>query len=628
MKKNKRIWLVFALVSLLIAGCKTDIDMRNFDGKTQLELGIAMPVGSMRMTLGDILGVTPAANYIYYDSVGTLVLRVPFNVKKAFHPVDITEKGTDTELKHLHMTDYYNPGYNDFDNTRVRLTYNIGMKLKDVNDSLDYERFDAVMIREAEFISTINYRKDYGNRSEVKSEWIEKIDMILGDQFTREAGKTIPLYDRESPVEGQQTLVYGEPFRMRIDEFTMSLLKDPNLVGDSSVYNHNVMDSIFFKIRVQLRIPETTLYFDDNSAFEYDMKLGMLKYRAVWGMFGPSDAMRDEGTFNISEEWGPWKTMNDMKLPLFEPEIKLSCVTQIAGRLMLNGDYLYAKDLNKNDSVFAMFDGHKNLIKVFSEEESLNPYSPVGDSTTLHLNFSKDPSEGELDKLFNIHPDMIGYKFFIDFFDPKNYPVARITDNTDIEIKGLVRAPFTFNKGLTLQYGDTIRDLNLKMLSKDSLYHNLTWLDSLRSGNVVLALKAENTLPMAVDGELIFLDNMGQRVMTKDPTGNIIPLRFTETDTIHIAAPVIAANGQIEQAGSTNLVLHMTEDQLDAFSRVANIKFTAHADDKALQALQDANPGADIYPIHIDKTSALRMRIGVAASVEALLDIMNFTKEK
>ncbi|MDY5076333.1 MAG: hypothetical protein SPE88_06070, partial [Paludibacteraceae bacterium] len=51
---------VLCLLALLLSfsGCRVDADMSNLDTKTELDFGVAMPVGTLSVTLGDLLGAS------------------------------------------------------------------------------------------------------------------------------------------------------------------------------------------------------------------------------------------------------------------------------------------------------------------------------------------------------------------------------------------------------------------------------------------------------------------------------------------------------------------------------------------------------------------------------------------
>ena len=48
--------LVMFAVCLSLIGCRADVDLNNIDTTSEVELGVALPVGSMSVALSDILG--------------------------------------------------------------------------------------------------------------------------------------------------------------------------------------------------------------------------------------------------------------------------------------------------------------------------------------------------------------------------------------------------------------------------------------------------------------------------------------------------------------------------------------------------------------------------------------------
>lgn len=632
MKTRKiTVWLV-ALAAVLLTACKTELDMRDLDATAQFDMGLSLPIGSMKMTLEDVLGLTPASGYIKYEEDGTLYYDGNFDVSKEFHPVDITDKSSGKEDKHLHLTDYYTPGTHSFTKgMTMDMDFDVSLKLNNVNNNLEDERIDKLLIKTAVFESKLTYRSDYGGTSVIPASWIKRIDIVLSDQFERAKGMTVNLYNRQT----DSPLQYDNSWPTGIDEFTMCLTSRPDLIGKANLaeMSRHTLDTIGFKIHVELEAQDTReITIDDNSAWDYSMHLGMLEYRAVWGLFSPSNKVRDEGVLVLADEWSGWKELGQFRLPLYDPVVNLRCVTQVAGQFMVKGQYLYVEEEKSGEKRYAQFDanGRQDLEKIWPKEECLDINSTLGDSVALNIQFSKAATEGQIDKLFEIHPDKIGYEFRVDFANKEDFPFARITDNTNINMHINVHTPLAFNEGLQLDYGDTIRDLNLGIFNKDSLKKHVEWIDSIREGKVYLALMIENTLPMDVDGTLLLLDKMGQRVTYKDSTGQDVFLQFWGADTLHISAPKYDASGEIIEPGKCATThFYVNADQLEALSRVNQIYFHAAADDRAIKALQKQNPDKAIYPLRIKKDAALRIRLGVAAKAGAIFDFNNLLdKEK
>ena len=53
----KHLQTIIALTAgVLLTGCRSDIDLKNIDPKAEVELGMALPVGNLHVTMGDFLG--------------------------------------------------------------------------------------------------------------------------------------------------------------------------------------------------------------------------------------------------------------------------------------------------------------------------------------------------------------------------------------------------------------------------------------------------------------------------------------------------------------------------------------------------------------------------------------------
>ena len=52
--------LLMVLVGGMLMACHSDIDLKNVDTTTELEMGVAVPVGSVRAKLGDFVGDIPS----------------------------------------------------------------------------------------------------------------------------------------------------------------------------------------------------------------------------------------------------------------------------------------------------------------------------------------------------------------------------------------------------------------------------------------------------------------------------------------------------------------------------------------------------------------------------------------
>lgn len=83
-----------------MTGCHSDIDLQNIDSSAELEMGVALPIGSMHATIGDFLGDGQVKN-IYVDSLentGVIAWKDTFDISRNYHPLDLSQYISETNL--------------------------------------------------------------------------------------------------------------------------------------------------------------------------------------------------------------------------------------------------------------------------------------------------------------------------------------------------------------------------------------------------------------------------------------------------------------------------------------------------------------------------------------------------
>ena len=85
--KAKHLLFVVAgcCMGFAMGGCKANVDLKNIDKTAELDMGIALPVGSMSATIGDFLADGQVPN-IYVDSLnnkGILTFKDTFRDRKS-----------------------------------------------------------------------------------------------------------------------------------------------------------------------------------------------------------------------------------------------------------------------------------------------------------------------------------------------------------------------------------------------------------------------------------------------------------------------------------------------------------------------------------------------------------------
>lgn len=603
------------LAALTFGGCKANVDLKNIDTKTQMDLGVALPIGSMSATIGDFFGDGQVDN-IYIDSIdnkGVLTFKDTFHIERKYHQVDLSQY---ISAKTLSMNVYEKldgtPVMDDHkitgnDNVPITLEFPFSLKLTGINQDEANERLDSALIEHAMFTSTVN-TKDLP----LEWEWINSITLELGNEFSRNEGKMVEVYHKG---EGYG---YGQDIPINISEFSLNLMKNRTPSSWEGYYK-NVIDSCNFVIHFNFTVPTSAgqITIPENAAFRYDLMVQFIDYKAIWGMFKSSKDMHDEDTVTIADEWDKWRSIKRANIPFAEPTIDVNITTKIAGALMMQGDYLFTADSTMSQVHYASFDGQKTYYRTFHKGEYLPLSSQIGDSATMTIRFDKDPSRGKIDELVSIRPDKLGYKYAIDF-NRQSEPQIRITPNTGVSVDAIATLPFIFNEGLALTYADTLKDVDLSAYTIDSLLSSIDKIvvDTVRTSDLKLLIKFSNTIPLRIKATLRALDENDHIIM--DPTDPSKPYQITTLDTITIEAPKVEyIGGQfITSASETTDIISVSKAQIDVFDKIKSIQYEASIDN---EALQDAYKLGN-YKVRITEDNKLVLKIGLSAMVDATFD--------
>lgn len=602
---------------LLLGGCKAAVDLNNIDTKTQLDLGVALPIGSMSATIADFLNAGNTIEGLYFDSLenkGILTFKDTFSVERKFHQVDLSQYISETTLS-MNVYDkldglpiMYDHKIMGNDDYPVTLDFPISLHLSGINNDEDYERLDSALITNAKFVSTVK-----ATDLPLEWEWINYITLDLGKEFSREGGNSVVVY-RKGDGYG-----YGEEIPIDITKFSLNLMKNSH-PSSWEGYVKNVIDTCGFVIHFNFTVPTSAgvITVPETAAFDYKLAVQFIDYTAIWGMFKPSAQMSDHDTVYIADSWDMWHYIKRATLPFAEPVLDIDITTQIAGALQLQGDFLFVATEDYTEQRFASFDGQQTYYRTFHKGEYLPVSSEIGDSATMRVKFDKDASRGKIDQLFEIRPDVVGYKFEMDF-NRQEEPQLRITPNTGVRLDAIVTLPLIFNEGTAISYADTLQEVDLSAMTLDSLLASIDAItvDSVRTSDLRLLVQCKNTIPLQIKGVLRALDENNQIVM--DPDDPTQPLRLTAQDTIRIAAPKVEYTGGqfITTASETTEILTISKAHFDVFDRIKSIQYEASIDDESLHSAFEAGN----YKVRIAEDNKLVMQIGVAAYVDATFDI-------
>ena len=615
--------LLAVVLGALLSSCHSDLDFGNIDPKAEVELGLALPVGSVYASIGDFFGA--GVGNFYVDSLnnkGVITWKDTFTIARNFHQVDLAKYISEKQLN-LNVYEKIDAAVMIGSNKRiigtgdpVTLDFDMPLKLKGINhpDSLDKERLDSALIETASFNSIINT-----NNLPLEWEWIDQVTLDLGDQIRRPAGNTMVVYDKNRDNYG-----YNRNIPTAVDKFTINLMAK-NAAGQYVV--GQVIDSCNFVIHFTFTVPAgRQVDIPEDAGFKYKLGVQFIDYKAIWGRFIRSKDMYDESVIELSETWGALDFISRSNLPFADPKIDMFIVTQVAGALKVDGDYLYAEDVNGTKR-YATFkygtETKQDFHRQFQSHEYLDPItSAIGDSTTnMMIPFDKDPERGHIDILFQNMPQRLGYKFNLDF----NYqmtPQIRITPNTSIRIEAICQLPMIFNEGLKVVYEDTIKDIDISKYSIDSLLNNVKIIDTLKATDVNAVLHAKNQIPVDLKVYFRCLDAAGQIIM--DPEDNTKPLLLFPEDTVKLQAPTYikeSGNWVPKTPGETTILANLSKAELNLFPKIKQIAYYAQIDDQSLQEAYSKG----LENIRLTDDQGLTVKLGLSASVDAILD---FSKDK
>ena len=614
--------IIAIVAGCLFAGCHSDIDLNNIDSRSEVEMGLALPVGSIHATIGDFLGNGQVPT-LFIDSVnnkGVITWKDTFKIARNFHQIDLSQYISEKQLS-LNVYEKLEAAHMIGANGKVTgtgmpytLTFDMPLRLTGINsaENLNNERLDSALIEQASFTSVIKQ-----NNLPLQWEWIDQVTLELGEQIHRPAGNTMVVYDKARDSYG-----YNRNIPTAVDNFTINLMKK-NSAGQYVV--GQVVDSCDFKINFTFTIPNgQEVDVPEDAGFNYKLGVQFIDYQAIWGKFMPSKDMHDEAVIDLSESWGSLNFISDWKVPFADPKIDLYIITQVAGAMKVDGDYLYSLDANGNRHEASFKYGNttsRDFHRQFQAWEYLDPTnSTIGDSTTnMMIPFDKDPERGHIDELFVNMPQKLGYKFAIDFSYGGTYPSQiRITPNTSIRIEAACQLPLIFNRGVFVDYKDTIRDLNLSRYSIDSLLAQVNIVDTMKTTDVALYLKAQNTIPLDVKASMRCLDELGNVIM--DPDSANKPLLLFPSDTINLKAPEFKSEGgnwSMSTPGETIITANLTKRQLDLLPKIKSIVYCAIVDDQSLQGAYSKG----MSNVKITEDEGLTIKIGLTAHVDAILNL-------
>lgn len=570
--------LFIALSTLLMMGgltaCDPKLDLNNIDPSVKLSMGLTLPVGEVRATLGDFLGDS-TVKFIKIDKDGYYHYVDTFSVDREFYAVDLSKYVTSTS-KAFPVTAAFLAGQ-----TYV-LDFPMTVHLTDVNTNPYQERLDSMMISNAEFTSVI--RPNFG----IPNEALKKLEILLPTNMHRASGKVINV-----PLVGN----WGDEQPIKIDNFSIDLIKDHSKDPDFT----NVIDSMLFTFRFTIQ-PTVDVPVATDSKFDYDFIVNLLEYDALYGFFHESNKMIDADTIIIADEWDGWRSIQQLVLPISDPAVDVLITTAVGAPLRAEINSIWVADSLYTKKQEAIFRNGKPY-KVEELPEFVKATDPLSQTCTNVLKFDK--TDGSLDRLLDVRPDVIFYDLAIKT-DQQREGVKqhRLTKDNTVVLSAAIDAPFWFNEGTKLEFHDTT-DVNISQFSIDSLIAEVEQIDSLNVNDIHLWLGMKSMIPFDLKASFEFFDEEGKK----------LPIHAADDNTLVIPGPTeYSSMGYATEPGKATLSIELDKSGVNLLPKVKKIAYHA--------VILDVNNTSKVkYPVKLHEDTSLQIHVAVSAQADAWLKL-------
>ena len=588
MKKNT--YFIAILISCigLLNACKSDVDLSNIDMSSQINLGIALPIGSMSATIGDFLGDS-LIEQIMVDELGIFHFcdTLPLQTRE-FHSIDLTRYLLHTqEPEKFYIREQYPGAFIPSNQSIKGLKFNMILDVSGINENHEHQRVDSIFVTEANFTSIINV-----NELDLKWSEIEQIRIVLDKQlFARKKGNEIII-----PTQGKN---FGNQIPIIIDDFILSLMKDKKKPGETI---QQVPIDIVFDLKTSHSIPVNA-----NSYIQYDMKVNFINYDAIWGYFDASQELKDEDEILIDSLWSGWRNFQNLTLKFAEPKLSLLVTHQIAAPLFVHINHIYTKNNTTGETKYATWDGQKSIN--IPLPNTLDPvHSSFDAQISNSVNFSNAADKGNIDELFNVKPDSVAYSYYIDIdlnklkSDYNNQ--GRLVENTSMTAEAAVDLPFIFDKESKINYTIDIDSLDFSDITIDSIIHSADIIEKINHTELKLILLVRNYIPFALNANILFFDQDGKPIDLK---------LINNSGIFALSAPnKVDNNGFISEPTDNTVILSIDQTQFDILAQVKRISLDLSLGDNTVKA-------------YLHKNTKLEIKLGLSARVDAVFDFNSFS---
>lgn len=617
MKKSYlHVFSVLTTALVLLAGCRSEIQLDKIDPTIEAQMKLALPIGSISAKVSDFLGTSDSAEF-YIDTLngkGVVTYHRTMTYEKELTDFDIKSKigsktyyvniydmlknakcddgqGHEAQLMDANGDIDVPAGYK-YSN---QLDFEVPLIIDGVNKAGTEQRVDSARFDNADFFVKVTRN----NFDDLQWDWIDTIKVDLTEQIKYTPSQMMVVYKRGDNA------TWGAKLAAKLQNIVLDMMKNHNLAPSSS----NVYNNIPFNVYVKYTIPGGThAHVNQTSGLDCEFGTDRLDVNAVWGWF--SDGLVPYSQ-DIKISYDPFTFLNGARLPLSNPIIDAHMRTKIAGNLLLEAE-IYTTDSAGNKH-HATWDGEEKMHKVFTEADGcINPItSSINDESNISIHFDGDPANGDIDNLLTEMPRAIYYSVSAGF-DKVSTPQVRVAGDVYVKADATAKVPIDFHKGIKIDYSDTIKGIKLEEASIDSLLKEVNWVDTLKTTNVHVYATIYNGIPLDVKGTFYCLDENNNKIM--DPN-NPSEVWSIFPDTLNLAGGTYDTGTREVTPAKSLAIAEMTKERLDLFPKIKSIVYYAYVVD---DCVKDATFGAQI-----NGTNNVKVTLGLTADIDAIINLAN-----
>lgn len=540
---NYYLTIIFAGV-LMFASCKADVDLGNVSTEMELNMGLALPLGSVRASMGDFIGDT-TFNYVNINDEGVYELSYSDTFNVDYHTVVFTEN-TNIANKEFKLSEQITGSPIVLQSGQTyTLEFPMNLSLEDINaDPENYERIDSVVITQALFTSNFSLMGDldiqYGDE-------LEKVQIILPEHNFRNLDQNL---FPDNTVDVALNKRFGADHPIDIPRFTLNLLKTDKL-------SDGVDDNITVTCRLVITPKRDRTITNPDAGFAYTFKVNLIDYSVIYGWFCPNDNLATTDTLFVAKEMGEdlFNRFKDTRLPFKEPYIQLKNRTNVGIPVEWR---LYDVKTFSVDGNVASINFQNGML---SWPITVCPASPYELKETVR---TIDTDDGDINELFAFLPEKLCFSRDLLFFSTgtgKNTQYFLPKDAV-FELAATIKLPLEFDPDVYITYNDTIKNINIS----DSILQA----NNISLENVELKLIVNNGLPFEISADFVFLDENGDKIdmgVVQDATGR--------SDKFVFAASSVAADGKLTEPSRNVLSVVVTDTEVGKLQKLKNIVYTA-----------------------------------------------------